>query len=181
MYLDSIRIWSLSLLGCSLGQWQDSSVTMGTSVFRGGLVYSNLSPHAAGDIQCDKVTKVVENGNIWKPFSRLCRHSRCWNCTPDGPDGKRQIQLGINVYYTMRWESCLIVLLTRRKVQLLLFVRESQWQSDAEHCRTNSRSGHECKGLPFGKYWEWKRLSHLSTSYHPKCKLSTDIAIQRKF
>ena len=78
MYLDSIRIWSLSLLGCSLGQWQDSSVTMGTSVFRGGLVYSNLSPHAAGDIQCDKVTKVVENGNIWKPFWRLCRHSRCW-------------------------------------------------------------------------------------------------------
>ena len=115
MYLDSIRIWSLSLLGCSLGQWQDSSVTMGTSVFRGGLVYSNLSPHAAGDIQCDKVTKVVENGNIWKPFWRLCRHSKCWNCNPDGPDGKRQIQY-INVYYTMRWESCLIVLQMRPKV-----------------------------------------------------------------
>ena len=86
-----------------------------------------------------------------------------------------------NVYYTMRWESCLIVLLTRQKVQLLLFVRESQWQSDAEHCRTNSRSGHKCKGLPFGKYWEWKRLSHLITSYHPTCKLSMDIAIKRKF
>ena len=35
-------------------------------------------------------------------------------------DGKRQI------YYTMRWESCLIVLQMRQKVQLLLFVRESQ-------------------------------------------------------
>jgi hypothetical protein len=31
-------------------------------------------------------------------------------------DGKRQ----------MRWESCLIVLQMRQKVQLLLFVRESQ-------------------------------------------------------
>ena len=146
MYLDSIRIWSLSLLGCSLGQWQDSSVTMGTSVFRGGLVYSNLSPHAAGDIQCDKVTKVVENGNIWKPFSRLCRHSRCWWQKTN-----------------MRWESCLIVLQMRQKVQLLLFVRESQWKSDAEHCRTNSRSGHECKGLPFGKLLGMKTLV---TSYH---------------
>ena len=138
MYLDSIRIWSLSLLGCSLGQWQDSSVTMGTSVFRGGLVYLNLSG-TFNVIRWPRSLRMEIFGNRFQGSA------------------ERQI------YYTMRWESCLIVLQMRQKVQLLLFVRESQWKSDAEHCRTNSRSGHECKGLPFGKLLGMKTLV---TSYH---------------
>ena len=152
MYVDSIRIWSLSLLGCSLGQWQDSSVTMGTSVFRGGLMLESFTPCSWGHSMWwgDQGRWEMWWGDqgrwewkIWKPFWRLCRHSRCWNCNPDGPDGKRQIQY-INVYYTMRWESCLIVLHMRQKVHKQQ--KRPQMQRSA--------------------FWEILGMKALVTSYH---------------
>ena len=61
-------LWSSSWFTSLLVVQDSTSVTMGTSVvFCGGLMLK-FSPHAAGEIQCDKVTKVVENGHIWKPF-----------------------------------------------------------------------------------------------------------------